>query len=308
MTIFRILACAVMLSTAVGASADEVLAGKLRAACDGFGAEAGVAVIADGSDTTVVNGGLHCPMLSVFKLHEAITVARFAEERGLCLSDTLAVTCDMLNADTWSPLRDAHPRGGRFTIARLLEYSIGQSDNNACDILFGMIGGTEWADSCLRSMGLTDFAIRRDEGEMHEDIEACRDNWSTPLEAARLLDMLLSREIIDPANRDFILRTMIGCSTGRGRLAAPLAATGVTLGHKTGTSDRDALGRAIGTNDVGFVLLPDGRRYVIAVFVKDSHESDEANEALIADISRIVYEHYAGGEKTLHPKVKNILP
>ena len=83
---------------------------------------------------------------------------------------------------------------------------------------------------------------------------------------------------------------------------------GVTLGHKTGTSDRDALGRAIGTNDVGFVLLPDGRRYVIAVFVKDSHESDEANEALIADISRIVYEHYAGGEKTLHPKVKNILP
>ena len=47
----------------------------------------------------------------------------------------------------------------------------------------------------------------------------------------------------------------------------------------------------IGCNDIGFVLLPDGRTYSIAVFVKDSEENSQANSKIIADISRIVYEY-----------------
>ena len=44
-------------------------------------------------------------------------------------------------------------------------------------------------------------------------------------------------------------------------------------------------------NDIGFVLLPDGRTYSIAVFVKDSEENSQVNNKIIADISRIVYEY-----------------
>ena len=44
--------------------------------------------------------------------------------------------------------------------------------------------------------------------------------------------------------------------------------TGAIIGHKTGTGDRNPRGQIIGINDAGFVVLPNGQRYTIAVFVK----------------------------------------
>lgn len=73
-----------------------------------------------------------------------------------------------------------------------------------------------------------------------------------------------------------------------------LTGTGAVLGHKTGTSDRDADGRLIALNDAGFVLLPDERHYIIAVFVKDSRANDAGTEAMLADVSACVYRHVAG--------------
>lgn len=45
----------------------------------------------------------------------------------------------------------------------------------------------------------------------------------------------------------------------------------------------------IAVNDVGFVLLPNNKRYSISVFVKDSKESMEDTEKIISDISNIIY-------------------
>lgn len=36
--------------------------------------------------------------------------------------------------------------------------------------------------------------------------------------------------------------------------------------------------------------MPDGRKYYIAVFVMDSSETDEENAAIIARISRMIYD------------------
>ena len=47
----------------------------------------------------------------------------------------------------------------------------------------------------------------------------------------------------------------------------------------------------IADNDIGFVRLPDGREYSIAVFVMDSREDDRTNAAVIARISRLVYDY-----------------
>ena len=84
---------------------------------------------------------------------------------------------------------------------------------------------------------------------------------------------------------------MVECQTGQDRLVAPLLDKGVIVGHKTGTGDRNAKGQQIGCNDIGFVVLPDGHTYSIAVFVKDSEESSPENSKIIADVSRIVYEY-----------------
>ena len=129
---------------------------------------------------------------------------------------------------------------------------------------------------------------------MHRRPACCVDNWTTPLAAARLLERFCRDTLFaDPAYADFLCEVMCATVTGADKLRAGLPA-GVRLGHKTGSSDRDARGMKLADNDIGFVRLPDGRWLFLAVFVTRSYESDATNAALIADVARLVC-HYAGG-------------
>ena len=272
---------------------------ELEALVGGKPATVGIAVIIDGAQTVTVNNDQRFPLMSVFKFHQALAVVERCRELGLPLETELWITKEDLPPDTWSPLRDARPEGGfGMSIAELLRLTLQQSDNNACDILFDRICSVRDTEAYIHGLGLRDCAIRATEADMHADAATCRQNWTTPLAVARLLEKFLTGNILRAADSDFIMATMLGCATGANRLARPLAGTGATLGHKTGTSDRDADGRLMALNDAGFVLLPDGRHYTIAVFVKDSRESDAATEALVADISSCVYGYIAGGRRT----------
>ena len=101
---------------------------------------------------------------------------------------------------------------------------------------------------------------------MHRDLRLCYQNWTSPLDAAKLLDLFVSRPLFTEPHQTFIKQTMIECETGKDRLAQPLEATDAIIGHKTGTGDLNARWQLIGTNDIGFVFLPDEERYTIAVF------------------------------------------
>lgn len=268
------------------------LEAQLRQAIEGKKAEIGIAVIIDGKDTVTVNNDIHYPLMSVFKFHQALALADFMGREKQPLNTRLAISkCD-LKPDTYSPLRDKYPGGGiEMSVAELLEYTLQLSDNNACDILFRYQGGTEAVDNYIHSLGITDCAITATEDEMHQDISRCYQNWSTPLAAAELLERFRKKTLFEDEYKEFIYQTMVQCETGKDRLVAPLLNKGITIGHKTGTGDRNARGQQIGCNDIGFVLLPDGHSYSIAVFVKDSGESDSDNSKIIAEISRIVYEY-----------------
>ena len=256
-------------------------------------AETGIAVILNGTDTVTVNDAGRYPMMSVFKFHQALAVADFLDRNGLPLSTPLPIRESDLLPDTYSPLRDAYPQGGiEMSIGELLVYTLQLSDNNACDLLFRYIGGPTAADRYIRTLGIEGFAVEATEEEMHRDLTACYRNWSHPLDAARLLEMLITRPLFrDASLQEFIIRTMTGCNTGPERLPKPLAATGAVIGHKTGSGDRNSTGALIGTNDIGFVQLPDGQHYTIAVFVKDSQESLQETERIIAEASDIDYRY-----------------
>lgn len=268
------------------------LEAQLRQAIEGKKAEIGIAVIIDGKDTVTVNNDIHYPLMSVFKFHQALALADFMGREKQPLNTRLAISkCD-LKQNTYSPLRDKYPGGGiEMSVAELLEYTLQLSDNNACDILFRYQGGTEAVDNYIHSLGITDCVITATEDEMHQDISRCYQNWSTPLAAAELLELFRKKTLFADEYKEFIYQTMVECETGKDRLVAPLQNKGITIGHKTGTGDRNAKGQQIGCNDIGFVLLPDGHSYSIAVFVKDSEESDSENSKIIAEISRIVYEY-----------------
>lgn len=264
----------------------------LKQAIEGKQAKIGIAVIIDGKDTITVNNDIRYPLMSVVKFHQAMALADYMEKKKLPLNTYLPIKKSDLKPDTYSPLREAFPQGGfEVSIADLLKYTLQQSDNNACDILFKFQGGPAAVNGYIHSLGILGCGIAYTESDMHEDVNLCYDNWSSPLAAAKLLEMCFRKPTFGQVYKDFICRTMRECRTGQDRLVAPLLNKGVTVGHKTGTGDRNANGQQIGCNDIGFISLPDGRTYSIAVFVKDSEESNQANGKIIADISRIVYEY-----------------
>lgn len=268
------------------------LSTQLKEAIKGKKAEIGIAVIIDGKDTITVNNQIRYPLMSVFKFHQALGMADYMNRKNLPLDTPLPITKTDLKPDTYSPLRDKYPEGGiDMSIADLLKYTLQLSDNNACDILFHYQGGTQQVDKYIQSLGIRNCSIKMTENDMHRDTNLCYENWTTPLAAAELLEVFLKKPLFADQYKDFIYRTMIECETGKDRLPAPLLNKGVTIGHKTGTGDRNSKGQQIALNDIGFVLLPDGRSYSIAVFVKDSEEDNQMNSDIIAEISRIVYEY-----------------
>ena len=265
---------------------------QLKEAIKGKKAEIGIAVIIDGKDTVTVNNDIHYPLMSVFKFHQALALADYMGKQKQSLETRLPIKKSDLKPDTYSPLRDKYPQGGtEMSIADLLRYTLQQSDNNACDILFNYQGGPDAVNKYIHSLGIRECAIVGTETAMHEDLNLCYENWTTPLAAAELVEIFRKKPLFPKVYKDFIFQTMVECQTGQDRLVAPLLDKKVTVGHKTGTGDLNAKGQQIGCNDIGFVLLPGGRTYSIAVFVKDSEENNQANSKIIADISRIVSEY-----------------
>ncbi len=154
----------------------------------------GVAVITSWGDTVVVNGERHYPLMSVFKFHRAVALARKLGYPGI-LATEVEVSPDDLREDTWSPMRRHNPYGGHADISALLHYSLQWSDNNACDILFDRFASPAEVDSIIRaSTPVRDFAIACNEAQMHADTSLCRRNWSTPLACAELVQHVFTAD------------------------------------------------------------------------------------------------------------------
>lgn len=233
------------------------------------------------------------PMASVFKFHQALAVCDRLMRSGVSLDTEVSVGKADLVENTWSPLRDEYPYGGRFTYGELLAYTLQQSDNNACDFLFRTVCDVSRTDSYIRSLGIDDFAIACDEETMHDDLSACYSNWTTPLAAAALLEKFYS--VRDSSEyTGYVWKLMSDCCTGQNRIPGHISGKVSQIAHKTGTGDIDADDRIMAVNDIGVVLLPDGRHYSIAVFVSDAAAGMEECEEFIAKVSEAVYEYAVG--------------
>ena len=259
-------------------------------------AEVGVAIIADGKDTVTVENNRRYPLMSVFKLHQALAVGDYCKRHQISFDTLLTVDSTDLQPNTYSPLRDRAPHGGKFSLKQLMEYTLHLSDNNACDILFDYIGGPKTTDKYVRSLGITDFSITQTERDMHESTDNVWLNWTKPSAAALLLETFLQNPMFDKNQKFFLERAMADASTGKDKLKAGLP-DDVLLGHKTGSSDRNEYGIKVADNDMGFVVLPNGQYYTIAVFVMNSQETDKTNARLIADISKVVYNYFVAHYK-----------
>jgi beta-lactamase class A len=86
---------------------------------------------------------------------------------------------------------------------------------------------------------------------------------------------------------------MVKTSTGPGRLKG-LLPEGTIVAHKTGSSGENENGIAAATNDAGIVTLANGKHFIIVVFVSDSGADEKTRDAVIAKITKAVWDNYSG--------------
>ncbi len=255
-------------------------------------ATVGVAITYDGTDTLTMNNQYRYPTMSVYKFHLVLAVLDNLSKKNIPLEQQIYISQSVLLPDTHSPLREAKPEGNFYmSIGKLIQYCISQSDNNACDVLFGFLGSTDYVEQYIKILGIQQIAITKTEKEMHEDFKNQYDNWTTPYSAVQLLEIFRQQDLFAPVYKEFLWNTLIESSTGNDKIKG-LLPKGTVVGHKTGSSFRNAQGLKAADNDLGFIELPNGKNLSIAVFIVNSVENDKTNADIIAQISKAAYDYY----------------
>lgn len=270
----------------------DILRTKIENILSGKKAKVGVSVRSvDFKDTLTVNGNERFVMQSVYKFHLSLAVMSLVEEGKFSLQQNIYVSKSDLLPNWWSPLRDKYPDGNvNITLDEIIRYTVAQSDNSGCDILFRLVGGTSKVNDFIHSIGVKDVAITKTEEEMHKGVDAQFANWTTPIAAGILLDKF-GYTYSGNKSLKHLWQIMTETTTGPKRIKG-LLPEGTVVAHKTGTSGTNDEGMTYAVNDIGIVVLPDGRKYSIAIFVNNSYESFEDSEKIIAEISRAIYDYF----------------
>ena len=291
---------------------------KIEKVSHGLAGRIGVAAQEIGSGVSVtINGDEAFVMASTYKVAIAVTLLDQVDKGQLKLTDLIDVPVEkMVVGPNPLVMNFLHP-GIKLSVANLIEPMITESDNTASDICLEVAGGPEAVTKMLRSIGITDLRVDRSTSEILRDFYGLPDKaYATVAEAAyakdptlilrqsdrnlefekdprdhstpkAMLELLLafdSGKILSEKSREFLLGVMSRTRTGGGRLRG-LLPKGTAVAHKTGTIGGVA-------NDVGFITLPDGRRFAIAVFTKSSATPETDRDRAIAEISRTLYDFY----------------
>ena len=171
--------------------------------------------------------------------------------------------------------------GGALTVERLMEATVGLSDNPAANILIRELGGLDAMRAFYRGIGDESTRVDRLEPEMNR-LDGDKDTITPGRSAVNLRRLLVSEDTpLSPGSKALLLRWMTDTPTGPGRIKAGVPA-GWRVAHKTGTGGYGP------TNDIGVLYPPSGDPVVIAVYFHATPASTPAqNEAVIADATRI---------------------
>lgn len=238
------------------------------------------------------NGDKKLPMQSVFKFHIAAAVLDFVDKGKLSLDQKIVLDKSNLLENTWSPLRDKYPNGGvEVPLSEIIEFTVAKSDNNGCDILLKLIGGTQTVQKFIDSKGIKGFQIKYNEEEMHKDWNAQYQNYSTTASAVQTLKKFYDSKLLSKKSTDYLMKIMISTSTGLNKIVEQLPKNTV-VARKTGASGKNKDGLTGAENEIAIITLPNGKHYALAVFVSNSTETDAVNCKMISDISKTVWDYF----------------
>lgn len=249
------------------------------------------------ADTILFNNDYLYPMQSVYKFPLALAVLAQVEKGIFTLDQKVHITQADLLPNTWSPIREKY-RDSQvdLTIAELIEFTVSQSDNNSCDILFRLLGGPESVNEYIHSLGIENVEIAATEQEMHESWEVQFTNVCKPSAMLELLISFYERKILSESSTSYLWKIMCRTTTGSDRIKG-LLPDGTVVAHKTGSSGANDMGVTAAVNDVGIVMFPDDSFYAIVVFVSNTKATATECERIIAEISRAAWDFYSENDQ-----------
>jgi beta-lactamase class A len=292
---------------------------KIEKVSQGLVGRIGVAAQEIGSgESLTINGDETFVMASTYKVAIAVAILRQVDQGKLKLTDLVDCPVEkMVPGPNPLVMNFLHP-GVKLSVANLIEPMITESDNSATDFLLEVAGGPEEVTKMLRSIGIKDQRVDRYVSELLKDFYGLEErayqsaalkayakdptllsrqsdrnlkfeqedprDQSSPNAMLQLLLAIDSGKALSQKSREFLLGVMSRTRTGGGRLKG-LLPKGTPVAHKTGTLGGVA-------NDVGFITLPDGRRFAIAVYTKSSTTSDADRDRAIAEVTRALYDFY----------------
>lgn len=253
---------------------------------------------------------------SVMKILVAVAVFQAADAGKLSLDDRITLTPRDASVGI-QPLAEEVARHGSLSlpVRDLVERMITQSDSMATDVLVDRLGGTGAVQAMIANSGVTGVRIDRTERQLQTEpyglsagmiwrgmadyekrlsVRALADapsaasdvrDTATPRGLAMFLAKAVDGSNLSPASAREFLRMMASTRTFPDRLKAA-APDGWCVAHKTGTS-RTLNDVTKTTNDVGYMIAPDGRRVIAVAMLADSRAPARERAAAIASVGEV---------------------
>lgn len=218
-------------------------------------------------------------MCSTFKaLAVAFTLARV--DRG---EEQLGRRIFFTERDLVKPFKATRPYlANGMTIEQLCEAAAVVSDSTAANLLLASFGGPGALTAYLRSLG--DVVTRLDKVELDLNVVKPGETHDTtsPRAMANTLQRVILGDALSSSSRGRLTNWMTESKDAAARRLRVGLPEGWRIANKPGTWD------GISTNDIGVIFPPGRDPIVVAAYLGEAPASTKEQEAILADVARIV--------------------
>jgi beta-lactamase class A len=239
-----------------------------------------------------INANNKFPMQSVYKLPLAMAVLDQIDNGKLRLDQKCSLKPSDLLPNTHSPLRDTYPKGtDDISLQEIVAYTVARSDNNGCDYLFRLLGGCQNVNNYIKKFQKKGINIGFTEEEMHSDTAAQYANFATPNTINALLIKFVKGNILKKQSTELLWNILVATTTAPNRMKGLLPKNTV-VGHKSGWSGGDDRGYTNAINDVGIVVLPNGQKMAVSIFIADTKAQSIESDMLAAKLTKLAFDYF----------------
>ena len=213
------------------------------------------------------------PTASIIKVPVLIQVFKAIESGMIKLDDKIAMT-DYYKSEGSGSLQFKGSKSV-YTIDQLARVMITESDNSATNMLIDATGGMNAMNQSLRKWGMKYTRIN----DWLPDLAGT--NVSTAREMATLLYNIDNPNFLTLSSREKMVDYMSHVHNNR-LIQAGLPSSAIFI-HKTGD-----IGKMLG--DAGIVYTPNGKKYIVVMFVNRPYNSPEGKDFIVS-ASSLIYNY-----------------